>query len=384
MKNLDNIQADYFTFYTKLNSHHLLAQDNSDSQLIAQILMNDSTELVSNIDTEIVAMASEDGTWALTVNKKEYHNALICSPYTTYVTYPLDELKKFDKWWLKILVLINSLVMGLICRATKLNKIVQVNNNLNSLIKHPNCFNRLMPQLTRQLVDRYPKQAITFFRVNDTINKELLKTLRKNGYIVFPDRMAHVFFPDQHYMKRSHTKRDISLLRNTRYTIVQHDDLNEQDAKRISELYQKLFIDKHSKLNPIYTETYFRQAIRYRWHHYIALRNPEGRIDAFISWFYREDVMVCGPLGYDASVDPKVGLYRQLVALCLKHANDNQCIFNMGAGSDKFKSNRGSTPTMEYTAVYCKHLPFYRHMPWQILQWACHKLLKKVIESSSL
>ena len=93
--------------------------------------------------------------------------------------------------------------------------------------------------------------------------------------------------------------------------------------------------------------------------------------------------MICGPLGYDTRVDRKIGLYRQLVAICLKHASENHVIFNMGGGSDEFKLKRGSTQTLEYTAVYCRHLPFYRQLPWRVLSWACNKLLKKILNSTS-
>ena len=369
-------KADYAKFIDKY-------KDKANS-VIASLLENDSISYVSNITSEIIAIGLEDSVWPVSINKKEYDNAIICSPYATYTKYPLDKMDSLDSFWMKGLFLVNSLVMGLFCKATKINQIVQVNNNLNSLLKHPKQFNQILPQLTALLIEKYPSHAVTFFRVNDTINKNLLHNLKKNGYIVFPDRMAHIYFPDTRYMKRSHTKRDMSLLRNTNYQIVQHNDLSDTDAERICELYRKLFVNKHSKFNADYTKEYFSQAIKKHWHHYTALRSPNGRVDAFISWFYRENVMICGPLGYDTGVDRKVGLYRKLIALCLKHAHENQFIFNMGGGSDKFKNNRGSTKTLEYTAVYCKHLPLYRHIPWRLLSWICNKLLKEFLRSSRL
>jgi len=354
------------------------------SSIEANLLTHDSTEFVSNISTETVVIGTDNDFWSVSINKKEYDNALIVSPYATYVKYPFDKLDKFGTLWLKIITVINSVVMGVLCKITRINQIVQVNNNLNSLLKHPKKFNPLLPQLTKLLIRKYPHHAITYFRVNDHLNKDLLKTLRNNGYILFPDRMAHVFFPEKNFIKRSHTKRDISLLRKTNYQVVQHDQLLEADADQIAELYRKLFVEKHSKFNPVYTKAYFRQAIKNKWHHYVALRNPNGQIDAFISWFCKEDIMICGPLGYDTSVDQKTGLYRILVALCLQHSHENQLIFNMGGGSDVFKANRGSSKTLEYTAVYCKHLPFYRHIPWRIISWACNKMLSKIYESSKM
>lgn len=371
--------------YDRNDFHSLQFENEQDSHRVVRELMSDnSVNFVSNVNTTIVAMGDNNDLWPLSVNHTEYNNALICSPYTTYVIYPLDELKKFKKIWIKAAILLNAAIMSVLCRLTRFNQIVQVNNNLNSLIKHPKKFIQLIPKLTEKIIQKYPKHAITFFRVNDVLDIEFLKALKQYGYLIFPDRSAHVFFPKTGVMQRSHAKRDISLLRKSSYDIVPHEALTIDDATRLAELYQSLFVEKHSQYNPKYTPLYFQQAIRHHWHHYTALRNSEGRIDAFISWFDTENTMTCGPLGYDSDVDRKMGLYRQLVALCLQRADQNDMIFNMGGGSDEFKSNRGSTPTLEYTAVYYKHLPFYRKISWKILSFSFNKLLKKIVAESAL
>jgi len=356
---------------------------NQRMQMVRNLLIQSPPTLVKNVETKMAAMMIGDDVWPITINKTEYQNALVCSPYTTYVTYPLDEIKKFNKYWIKWLVLFNAVVMSVLCRLSKINQVVQINNNLNSLIKHPSQFSGLLPTLTQKMIEHYPNHAITFFRVNDILDEKLLSVLRSNHYCVFPDRAVHVFFPNNHFMKRSHTKRDISLLRKTEHEIIAHEQLTPDDGKCFAKLYRQLFVEKHSKYNPIYTEHYFRQAIENHWHHYTALRNKAGKIEAFISWFVSENNMVCGPLGYDVDVDQKKGLYRQLVAICLQYANENNMPFNMGGGSDEFKSNRGSTKILEYAAVYYHHLPFYRSLAWRLLRWVCNRLIKKIMDDAN-
>lgn len=336
-------------------------------------------QYVQNVTTNMQMLLIDDNRWFITVNETEYDNALICSPYTTYVTYPLDELKQFPQWWKKILIVVNTGVMFFLCRLSKFNRVVQVNNCLNSLIRHPQIFATRLTEVTQYLCEQYPHHAINFFRVNKVLDSELVEALQKNNYIVFPDRVAHLFFPDDRVMKCSHTKRDLALLKKSSYTIVEHDALTEADAARIADLYSQLFLEKYSKRNPAYTVEYFKKALRERMHTYVALKNKAGVIDAFISWFVDGEVMTCGPLGYDHTVAQEAGLYRQLVAICLQHAHTHRYIFNMGAGSDLFKRNRGSTSVLEYTAVYCAHLPKYRHIPWKILSFACNRLLEKII-----
>lgn len=348
------------------------------------LLKHKSTDLVSNAKTTITPFFIHDTVWPLTINDAEYCNSLICSPYTTYVTYGLHELKRLPKLWIKAAVLCNFAIMSCLCRLTKINKIVLVNNNLNSLLKHPDIFAEKLSEITERLTSDYPKHTITFFRVNDILDEKFKMALTKEGYLLFPDRASHLFFLHKAVMQRRDTKRDLMLLNQSAFTLVPHEVLLPQDGERLAQLYHQLFVEKHSTCNPIYTADYFRLALKHRWHVYTALRNKEGRIDGFVSWFVVGDIMISGPMGYDQSVDAKLGLYRQLVVICLKHASEHRYIFNMGGGSDAFKKNRGSTPVLEYTAVYCKHLPLYRRIPWRIYQWLFNKMLKKIVSESTL
>ena len=368
--------ASDFTLYTKKDYFHFISRyTDKKNSIEANLLAHDSVDYVSNVTSCMAAIGLDEEAWSVSVNEGDGTTALICSPYVTYVKYPQDIMGKFNKFWVRALFSTLLSVVQLLCKATKIDQVAQVNNNLNSLLKHSRRFIARLPNLTELLIRHYPQHSILFFRVNGDLDKPLLKGLRKNGYILFPDRAAHLFYPGSGYMKRSYPKRDRALLRNTRYKVVSHDELTQEDGARICELYQMLFIKKHSQFNPVYTEEYFRQAIKHRWHQYVALRNPEGSIDAFISWFYQDSVMICGPLGHDIRVDQKVGLYRMVFALALKQAHDNNSVFNMGAGTDQFKLNRGSEKVLEYTAVYCKHLPFYRRIPWRLLQGACNAVL---------
>lgn len=373
------------TIYTQQDYHHFVGRyADKIHSMEAHLLQEEPNTYVRNVNTHMMILGGADDAWPISLNNKEYTNALICSPYTTYVKYPLDIISKFDQWWFRSWLLLSVKTLDLLCKVTKINCVVQVNNNLNSLLKHPTSFSRLIPRLTSLLTQRYPQHAVLFFRVNKMLDESLLHVLQKQGYIVFPDRAAHLFLPGQPYMNRSYTKRDIALLNKTHYTIVPHDDLREKDVDRICELYRKLFIEKYSKFSPDYTRAFFHQAILHRWHHYTAWRHPNGQIDAFVSWFYRDQVMICGPLGYDTQKDKKAGLYRMSIAWCLKYAHEQQLIFNLGAGSDQFKLNRGSVKVLEYTAVYCRHLPLYRHIPWWTLRWAFALCARKLFEANTM
>lgn len=362
-----------------LSSKEIQRQSGQLTPHLQTLLSNDPNKFIQNIDTTLYALLIEGQGWAITENKKEYNNAIICSPYGTYVKYPIENVHTFKDRWHRCLIRVATPISASLYRLGQINRIVQVNNNLNSLIRHSPVFTENLENITDFLVERFPKNAIAFYRVNSHLDTDFLEKLKNLGYTTFSDRIAHVYFPNSGYMQKSHTRRDIALLRNSSYKLVTGDTLNEHDIARITDLYYQLFVTKHTSLNPIYTKEYFTEAVRQGWHDYVALRNEQGEIDAFISWFYDEGVMSCGPLGYDLSLDKKLGLYRQLVAVCLKHAHEKQLIFNMGSGSDEFKLNRGSTKTLENVAIYSGHLPKYRQWPWKLLAASCNAFIQRQV-----
>src|SRR5438105_7200518 len=50
---------------------------------------------IRNITTVIDSVGEGRLRVPVTINRSEQHNSWICSPYTTYVTYAIEELKRF-------------------------------------------------------------------------------------------------------------------------------------------------------------------------------------------------------------------------------------------------------------------------------------------------
>ena len=70
---------------------------------------------------------------------------------------------KFDKFWVRSLLLTALSVVNLLCKTTKIDQVAQVNNNLNSLLKHPKRFIKLLPNLTQLFSSSLPKAFDSFF-----------------------------------------------------------------------------------------------------------------------------------------------------------------------------------------------------------------------------
>jgi len=366
--------------YTEFLAHY----PDQKHSITANLLLRPVTDFVSNMSARMLAMGDGREVWPISINNQKHSNPISCSPYTTYVKYPMHMIDKFETLWLKLFVIGGTQLMGLVFKLTQLDKVILINNSLNSVLKHPKLFGQQLPQLTSLLKQVHPDRAILFFRVNSELDKEFMVVLQQQGYVLFPDRLVHLFDPETGFIKQRNVRGDFAILRDTPYQIINHENIVESDIPRIGELYRRLFIDKYSPLNLQYTDEFFRQAINNRWHHYIAFRNSTGQIDAFISWYFNDNTMVCGPLGYDTTVHIEAGLYRMMISSALKFSHENKILFNLGAGSDDFKKKRGSRPVLEYTAVYYRHLSYYRQLPWMMVSRICSVLLPKLFNTNPL
>ena len=356
------------------------AHQDSDNSLIANALENGFERLASNFVTNEIAVSFGKTSLLGTVNEKEYDNSPICSPYNLFCLYPKKKIQKIKVNWLRYLLNLSTSLFTITFKTTKFDRVIQLNNKPCDAIAYPELTSSEIGHCITRLKDKFPKHAILFPRIDRLTSPTLVANLESNGFLMVPTRTVHIFHPQNLYLKRSHTKRDFSLLKKQNYTLVAHDKIDRNDLIRIYELYKLLFLEKHGRENPELTIDFFQKSHAYHWYTFFAFRNSMGVIDAFLSYETRGNVMACGPLGYDTSLEKNLGLYRMVFAQSLKIADRHQYIFNFGGGNEHFKMNRGSSREIGYTAVYCKHLPFYRRFPWKLLEVLGRKVTIKILQ----
>jgi hypothetical protein len=75
-------------------------------------------------------------------------------------------------------------------------------------------------------------------------------------------------------------------------------------------------------------------------------------------------------MGYDTRRPQELGLFRRGMALQTEHARSRGLPLNWSAGAGAFKHHRGGQPSIEYDAVFDRHLPRHRRIGWQLLKAA--------------
>lgn len=357
--------------YTKKNIHLVEWSHKNDYQrdYLTSIIINSCENYFTNVQSEVCLLQLNDSFIPITINDKEYDNCYVCSPYTTYVTYLLEELIHICSKPLRNLLTLLIKLHGKFLKLTRINKIVFVNNWMLSTNLYDAHLQHFVPEITHFLIQNFPDQAIGFRSLNKMTNDELIINLKKNQYIKIPSRIVYISDCRTHlYLNSRDIKKDLRQLRNTSFKIIDHDDITPLDYPRIIMLYNELYLKKYSYQNVQFTISFIELCHQKKLLIMKGLRNQKGILVGIIGSFVRHNVLTTPLLGYDLTLPKKEGVYRLLSAMIQELSAEHHAICNNSAGAGNFKKLRGASPTIEYTMLYTKHLRWWRKLPWYILK----------------
>ena len=93
-----------------------------------------------------------------------------------------------------------------------------------------------------------------------------------------------------------------------------------------------------------------------------------------VGYFVRNGVMTQPFFGYDTRLPQELALYRLLSLKTLLEGEERGLLVHASAGVGPFKRLRGGVATIEYNAVYDRHLPAARRLPWTLLKVLADKV----------
>ncbi|HEY9599812.1 MAG TPA: GNAT family N-acetyltransferase, partial [Cyanophyceae cyanobacterium] len=80
----------------------------------------------------------------------------------------------------------------------------------------------------------------------------------------------------------------------------------------------------------------------------------------------------------------EIGLYRMLSAQLTLEATKRGFILHQSSGAASFKRFRGFVGTIEYSAVFYQHLPFWRQLVWRLLGLLVNKIAVPLMQKYKL
>lgn len=334
-----------------------------------------ASHYITNVETQVFAIAFDDVVLPMTVNNIEYDNCFVCSFYSHYITYPKEELSLLKNFPLEKGLSMLLTGLGWFLKWTEINKAVIVNNWLLSTNLYPALSSTQIQAITNVLKQRFPDHTIIFRTLNDCTNADLKECLTQHGYQMVGSRQVYIYNP--HLLKQPNyqvkkmnrqLKKDDKLLAESAYHILDTIQLSPPTLSRMTTLYQALYLQKHSHQNPQFNQAFFGLMGDRGFLKLYALCQNDT-IDGMFGVYSLNGVLTCPLLGYDTCVPQNKGLYRILTAQITHEGLKHNHILHRSSGVGSFKQNRGASAWIDYNAVFHQHLPFRRRLGWWTLAW---------------
>lgn len=363
-------------------------------QMLSALLEQGPEALIQNADVTVLLLAGAGQVFPITLPPLQASEArsYVCSPTSHYLHYARVELELELAAQPRLKALCHGLLNALeiVLQPLQMEAVVYVNNWLLSTNLYPNLPTAQIPELVAEmhqtLLQRFPNRALVFRSVNLELCQDWYRALQTLGYEAVFSRQVYLLDAGTGaYRRKKSVKEDRRRLRHAPYVWSTADRLQADEIPRLKALYDQLYLDKYSQLNPRFTLAFFEQALRENWFEIQVLRQLDsGRIDAVIGFFVRDGVMTTPLVGYDRGLPETVGLYRLLSLRLLEIAEARHWVFNLSSGAAAFKRHRGATACMEYNLVYSRHLPLRQRLLWQGLARLTHRVVEPLMQKYEL
>lgn len=242
-------------------------------QFLTALVQNGISYYIENIKSEMQILKVREHLLPITINQGEYDNSYVCSPYGHYVSYPLECLDIVDHPLLRkgIRGLLKGL--GIMLRWGKINQVIIVNNWLFSTNLYPPLQEEDFLAIIQALTHHFPHHAIVFRSIDSYLNPPYCELLKKNQCHLIASRQ--IYFTDAKKDSIFETrifKSDLRLLKKSEYELTAMTTLSEEEQKRVLDLYNNLYIDKYSTLNPKFNHRFIQLALQNQIFHMRVLK----------------------------------------------------------------------------------------------------------------
>lgn len=348
-------------------------------ELILPMIEEGTEPFFHNVSTQLLVLKFDDIVLPITVNDRVIQNSYVCSSYTHYVLYALDEIKKIKTFAVRRLAEAGIYVFGSFLKWGEIDRTVFVNNWLLPTNLYPTLSEEQVERIANFLLKSFPDHMIAFRSINILCPNDLINTLQANGFNLLLCR--DIYYTDTNKsepFKARMTKSDFKKLNSSSHKIISNEKIPEETCFRIARLYGMLNVDKYSECNPQYTPR-FIQLIRQIPRFTLKTFSKDGQIDATLGYYSQSGITTSPLFGYDTSTSQDIGLYRQISALLLKDAKEDKMLLHQSSGAGQYKQLRRAKKELEYTAIHIDHLSFRRRLPWKVLLFGMNTFGKKIL-----
>lgn len=343
---------------------------------------------ISNIRTSYQLLTIGTVALPMSVNDFELDNAYTCSPYTHYISYAYDELSFVPNRFLRFVCWVLLIPFSALFRISKINKVVVLNNWLLSTCLYPDIKRNDVTAITEHVQEVHRSHAIQWRSLQHIQHADLLKSLKDVGYILVPSRQVYIwkseYYQQSTKRQRKNFNQDQRILQSEDMFVVPLDTNDERMITQLRKLYDKLYINKYSRCNPQLTDAFFELIQRLGIIDVYHLHHRKLEQHAVVGLFRNNTTVTAPILGYDTEQPTARKMYRACSAMSYQAAQAEGLTCHKSSGAPEFKRNRGCKPEVEYSAVYVKHLPWYRRLIWITVAGVLNKVAVPVMKKYEL
>ncbi len=380
---VENIQA---KLYDSKNIDELEWPETTEGQyakkFLTPLVKNGISHYVKNIHADIYVLKVKELVFPITVVTENYSNSWVCSPYSHYISYGKEFANIVGSPFLTKIAKSMLDFLGKLGKFGKINSVAYVNNWMFSVDLYPEEIKgEQIDAIIKTLTLFFPEHAIIFRSLNNLTTPNLIKLLEEKNFDLICSRYVYVTdTKKESIFKTRILKSDLRLWENNPFKIYNETDLKEEEYEQLLDLYLKLYVSKHSSLQPQFNIDYFKLFFEKKLMQFKVLKY-NGDIKGVAGYCKRGNGMICPIFGFQKNAPDSNKVYRLLNLALLMEAQKEKLLFNQSAGAAAFKSIRRAEGCLEYIAVYTHHLPTKQKLFWPLLKMFFNKVASKYMKN---
>ncbi len=357
--------------------------------LLLPLVQEGTQAYIRNAANEMQVLALQDQLLPLIIsNPQARANTYLASTVSQYFDLALEEIEMEMKGKGSFIATISTPILRLTQRLFRFlgfDRTVFINNWLLSTNLYPDMDLSQIPHIRDTLSQAFPQHALVFRSVNEVLDQGLYESLKTAGFRELISRPVLVMDPAlRKYKKKRMYKMDQKLWqKNEKYHWEKVETLLPEELIRVRDLYNSLYIEKYSSLNPQYTEHFVDLLLQSKLMEFEVLKHDD-KIQGVQALFKRRGLLTTPFIGYDQSLPLEEGVYRFLNLRLMEVAIEQGLVLNMSSGAAQFKRLRGGKTSIEYNMVYDRHLNPTARTPWGLYHAASHYVAIPTIKKYEL
>ena len=323
-----------------------------------------SRALIANVDTEVWLAQVDDVLLPVTKNTTQYKNSYVCSLFSHYISYCKEELDIVGVGFFKYAFTPLLGLLGWVAKRAQINKVVILNNFMLSTNLYVPLSKEQYKQLVLAAQAKFPDFLIAFRSLNEDYNAQTLADLTDLGGLKIASRRVYLLKPEHiHSSAKKLLRKDERAKQDKGY---QWKQAVSSDVPDINIFYDALYLRKYSRLNPQFTEVFYRHILQNALFE-VRMLTQADKNRGVCGLFVHGGGATAPVFGYDGQSTPQDALYRVLSLWGWKAIQSHRPLkINFSSGVSLFKRARGAVGRTEYSVLFSKHLSRKRHLFWQI------------------